>query len=132
MKSHEGGCLCGALRYRITGAVDDIVHCHCHLCRRSSGALMMTWVTVARADFAWISGSPARYRSSDHGERCFCPTCGTELTLSTTRHPNEVDVTLGSFDHPELHRANRHVWTSARLPGLHLDDNLPDHPEETS
>ena len=32
-----GGCLCGGVRYAVTGPLRDIIACHCEQCRRSSG-----------------------------------------------------------------------------------------------
>jgi hypothetical protein len=43
----EGGYLCGAIRYRIAARANDVAHCHCGLCRRSTGAPFVTWLTVA-------------------------------------------------------------------------------------
>lgn len=128
---HEGGCLCGAVRYRITGPIDSVAHCHCSMCRRASGGIVVTWFTVPRERLALTQGEPAVYRSSGHGERGFCPTCGAQLTFSSSEAPGEVDVTLATLDRPENHPADRHVWTSGRLPWLHLDEHLPTHPEFT-
>ena len=41
------------------------------------------------------------------------------------------DITVATLDHPEDHPATRHIWTSSRLPWLHLDEDLPGEPEET-
>ncbi|MFQ5775190.1 MAG: GFA family protein [Kiloniellaceae bacterium] len=124
-EAHEGGCLCGAVRYRIDGPIDSVVHCHCSMCRRASGAPVVTWLTVAADRFALTKGEPVRFKSSDHGERGFCPTCGAQITFVTRHRPQEVDVTVGSLDHPEAHPAERHIWTSSRLPWLRLDEELP-------
>ena len=124
----EGGCLCGAVRYRITGPVGDAVHCHCTMCRRSSGAVAVTWITVPPERFAFTRGEPAAYRSSAKGTRRFCGGCGAQLTFVTAERPEDVDVTVGSLDHPENHPAGRNIWTSAALPWLRLDAHLPSHP----
>lgn len=42
----EGGCLCGAVRYRVTGKPYHVTHCHCSMCRRASGAPLVTWFSV--------------------------------------------------------------------------------------
>lgn len=131
-EDHGGGCQCGRLRYRITGPIDSVGHCHCSMCRRSSGGTVMTWVTVPRTRFAFTRGAPAVYKSSDHGERRFCPTCGTHITFTSTHDPESVDITVGSLDHPENHPADRHVWTASRLPWLELDRHLPAYEEWTA
>ena len=122
-----GGCLCGAVRYRITGPVrDDAAHCHCSLCRRASGAIAVTWCTVAPTDFVWTEGAPSLYRSSEKGERRFCGTCGTPLTFFHADHPDDLDITIASLDRPEAMPPVRHIWTASRLPWLTLDPHLPE------
>ena len=128
---HEGGCLCGALRYRIDGPIDHVVHCHCTMCRGWSGAVAVTWFSVPPARFNLVKGELAAYRSSDHGERLFCAACASQIAFRTSQRPEEIDITVGSLDHPERYPANRHVFAANRLPWLHLDDQLPTH-EATS
>ncbi len=130
-EEHLGGCLCGRIRYRIAAAIDSVAHCHCAMCRRSAGAVVVTWVSVPVERFDFVKGEPAVYKSSEHGSRSFCPGCGTLLTFFSTHAPDDVDVTLGSLDHPEDHPADRHIWTASRLPWLALDGDLPAHEKWT-
>ncbi len=130
-ETHEGGCLCGAIRYLITGPIESVVHCHCRLCQRANGAAAVTWIAVPEKRFTLTQGSLVRYPSSDHGKRGFCASCGTQITFFTTRHPESIDITLGSLDHPERHPADRHIWTENRLPWLQLDAQLPAWPRST-
>lgn len=121
----EGGCLCGAVRYRIEGPVDGAVYCHCTLCRRANAAPAVPWITVPPARISFTAGVPAEYRSSDHGTRTFCAACGTQLTFRTSRRPGDVDVTLCSLDDPGNIAPAYHIWSESRLPWLHLDEHLP-------
>jgi hypothetical protein len=75
----EGGCLCGRVRYRVTGAPRSATCCHCSTCRRASGAPYVAWATFPQAEFAFTGPEPARFRSSADVERSFCPRCGTPL-----------------------------------------------------
>ena len=129
-ETHDGGCLCGAVRYRIGGPIESVVHCHCVMCRRASGAPVATWITVPDRALTVTKGTPAIYRSSDHGQRGFCAACGGQLTFRSARRPGEVDVTLGTLDDPGGLAAQYHIWTSSRLPAIHIDEHLPAH--ETS
>lgn len=131
-ETHEGGCLCGAVRYRIEGPIDSVTHCHCGMCRRASGAPVVTWITVPAERFTATNGELARYKSSENAERTFCPSCGAQITFWSTRHPDDIDVTLGTLDHPEQYPADRHIWTSSQIHWLHLDEHLPASPEFTS
>lgn len=130
-EKHDGGCLCGAVRYEVTGPIDRIAHCHCSMCRGSAGAPVVTFFVVEASRFRFTQGTPRIYRSSRDAERRFCGTCGTQLTFASRRSPDYVDVTLASLDHPERHAPKHHVWTSAQLPWLKLDEHLPGYPEFT-
>ena len=83
----EGGCLCGAVRYRIGAEPDHAGYCHCRMCQRAAGAPVVAWLTVARAAFAWTRGEPAVYRSSAKAERLFCGACGTQLAFREIAEP---------------------------------------------
>ena len=127
---HTGGCHCGHLRYQFSGPLHDIAHCHCSICRRVSGGIVTTWITVPAADFAWLGGTPSRYDSSASCVRYFCPTCGAQVALITQLSPLSIDVTIATLDHPEHAPAERHIWSDSRLPWLHLDEHLPSEAEE--
>ncbi|HEX7811361.1 MAG TPA: GFA family protein [Burkholderiales bacterium] len=123
--TYTGGCLCGRIRYRAHGTPSNQSHCHCSLCRRSSGAAFVSWATFPAAGFSFNSGNPARYDSSDIAFRRFCPDCGTQLTFQFHKSPETIDVTLGSLDHPESVVPVDHIWTQRRIPWIKLDDGLP-------
>ncbi len=123
--SHEGGCLCGAVRYRVDGAVGSVTHCHCTSCRRSSGAAFVTWFTVPYDRFAWTGAKRAQFASSPGVLRQFCGTCGTDLTYENEKSAGSIDITVGSLDCAAGHPADRHIWTADRLDWLRFDDHLP-------
>lgn len=127
---HQGGCQCGAMRYQFRAPLRDIAHCHCSICRRSTGGILVTWITVPLAAFTWQRGEPARFASSPTCERYFCPNCGAHLALFTTLSPNSLDVTIATLDHPEHAAADRHIWTQSRLPWLEVDPSLPREQQE--
>jgi hypothetical protein len=124
----EGGCLCGALRYRIAAAPHDAGYCHCQMCQRATGAPAVAWLTMASDGFAWISGEPATCRSSAGAERLFCGNCGTPMVMRTFAEPDLVDVTLASLDDPEAIRPDHHIWTASRIAWFDTRDDLPRHP----
>lgn len=129
-EQHEGGCQCGALRYRIEAPLSDSAHCHCAICRRSSGGILTTWVTVPRTSFQWLQGQPRTFASSASCSRYFCADCGAHLALFTTLSPHTLDVTVATLDAPELAPANRHIWVGSRLPWLSVDPQLPEEDGE--
>ena len=123
----EGGCLCGAVRYRAEGPPLAVVHCHCASCRRAAGAPVVTWAIFPRARFTLTAGEPVRHASSPAVARSFCGRCGSPLTYETDRRPDQVDVTVGTLDRPEGVAPTAHVWTAERVTWLDLRDDLPRH-----
>lgn len=131
MKSeHQGGCQCGVLRYQINAPLEDIAHCHCSVCRRITGGILTTWVTVPRETFHWLGGTPKAFKSSASCTRYFCADCGAHLALFTSLSPHTLDVTVATLDEPEQASANRHIWVGSRLPWLRVDPQLPEEDQE--
>lgn len=127
---HSGGCQCGAMRYQFDAPLHDIAHCHCAICRRCSGAIVTTWITVPLASFVWLKGVAKNYASSASCTRYFCADCGAQLALLTTLSPGTLDVTIATLDNPELAPADRHIWVQSRLPWLRLNPELPEEQQE--
>ena len=125
----EGGCLCGAVRYRIDAAPVDAGYCHCRMCQRASGAPVVAWLIVPRAGFAWVDGEPGLYRSSAGAERLFCRTCGSQLASRSIGQSDELEVTLASLDKPAEIRPTHHIWTASRIAWFDVADDLPRHLE---
>jgi hypothetical protein len=121
----EGGCLCGAVRYRVEGPPLNADFCHCRLCQRAAGAPVVAWGTWPADRFAWTRGEPRSFASSAKGERSFCPACGTPLTFVDPGDRTRVDVTLASLDDPAAFPPASHAWTMSRVPWLEIGDDLP-------
>jgi hypothetical protein len=123
----EGGCLCGAVRYRISAEPRSADYCHCSMCRRAAGAPVVARITVANAAFAWTAGEPAVHRSSAEAQRLHCRICGTQLALRD--EPDHLDVTLASLDDPDAVRPSYHIWTASRIAWFDTADDLPRYGE---
>jgi hypothetical protein len=125
----KGGCFCGRIRYETSGTPFHETHCHCSICRRTSGAPFVTWFSMRRAEFRLLSGGPTRFKSSLVATRSFCPDCGTPLTFEYEDLPDEIDVTTCSLDEPERVPPKNHTWTSSKVSWLKLADELPEYRE---
>lgn len=124
---HEGGCLCGSVRYRAEGKPTNVNHCHCRMCQRGSGGPVVTWATFPLAQFKWTKGAPTIRRSSAIAVRGFCSGCGTALLWQGDTHSDLIDITAGSLDRPEAIQPQEHLWTESAVPWLHIKDDLPRH-----
>jgi hypothetical protein len=122
-----GGCLCGAVRYRLDAAPFDAGYCHCTTCRRSSGAPVLAFASVPRALFIVTQGDPRQRRSSEFGERWFCGDCGTQIAMSVDYQPETIDFTIGSLDQPELVRPSFHLFFSEHIRWFNPSDTFPRH-----
>jgi hypothetical protein len=123
----EGGCLCGAVRYRLEGPPLHAGYCHCRMCQRAAGAPVVAWGTWPADRLTWLRGEPATFASSAKGRRTFCPGCGASLTFVDPGDPAVVDVALASLDDPARFAPQDHIWTASRAPWLELADGLPRH-----
>jgi len=94
---YSGGCQCGAVRFRVEGALGHASVCHCRMCQKASGGFYAPLVSVRGARLEWKRGEPTRFRSSNHGSRGFCKNCGTPLTYEA---PDGMALMIGAFDDP--------------------------------
>ena len=122
----EGGCLCGAVRYRIRSEPLSSGTCQCRSCRMASAAAIVPWITVNSDDFVFTAGQPIEYNSSPPATRTFCGRCGTPLTFRHTSYENKkIDVTTVTLDDPEAFPPEGHTWASQKLTWMRLADGLP-------
>lgn len=94
---HFGGCQCGAVRFRVEGALGKASICHCRMCQKAFGAFYAPLVSVEAGTLSWTKAEPSRFRSSDEVQRGFCPSCGTPLTYEA---PDGTALAIGAFDDP--------------------------------
>jgi hypothetical protein len=123
--SIEGGCLCRAIRYRVTGEPLAKTLCHCRSCRLASGAPSLAWAVFRSNDFVLTAGTPVSFQSSAGVYRTFCGTCGTSLAYRRMSRPDAIDVTTISLDHPENFAPTVEIWVEERVPWERLYGALP-------
>ena len=121
--SLAGGCLCGAVRYRVGLPPKWVAHCHCSMCRRAHGAGFVTWVGIAADRFVLESGTDVlgHYQSSTAATRSFCCRCGSPLFFQSSHWPGEVHVTLASLDDPSGLEPQAHAYWESRADWLGWD-----------
>ena len=123
----EGGCQCGAVRYRALGAPLMTAICHCTMCRRAHAAPAVAWAMFTEEQVR--IGEARVYPSSAEGRRGFCPHCGTQIFFRADYIPGLVDLAIGSMDKPEALPPQLHYWHSKHLAWVEFADGLPRHPE---
>lgn len=117
MTKGEGGCLCGAIRYRIEGEAAAAMVCHCTHCQKQSGSAFSTILGVPEGQVA-ITGEPATYRDSGESgksvERLFCGTCGSPLFSRVEVAPGMLWVKAGTLDDASGFTPAAHIWTRSK------------------
>ena len=114
--SHEGRCLCGAVRFRAEGEPKWVIWCHCQSCRRHSGAPASVFVSFDDSKVELIAGEIATYTSPAGTVRGFCAGCGSTLTCTSAALPGETHFHVGAFEKAEALAPQHAVFTEERLP----------------
>ncbi len=121
-----GGCLCGAVRYRVDGEMRLLAVCHCSQCRRWTGhgfaaATVDRAALVVEGEVAWFESTPGAVR------RGFCPVCGSSLFWD--RIGAEVtDVLAGTLDLPTGLSLQDHIFVADKGDYYAIADGLPQYP----
>ena len=124
----EGGCRCGAVRYRVTGEPAATSHCHCGDCRRMTGAPTLAWAIFPADKVEIVGGDPAVHETSPGVEWGFCAGCGSTLTYRRASRPGLYDVTTATLDDPELFPPQKEIWTGERLSWIRSNPEVPHFP----
>lgn len=125
----SGSCLCGKVKYTITGKVGDIVHCHCETCRKAHGAAFSSVASVDDVDFK-LTGSELlnSYESSKGKIRHFCSNCGTQVYAKRT-DSDHIILRLGSLDNDPGSNEKNHIWVSQKASWYEINADLPQYGE---
>jgi len=120
---HEGGCLCGAVRYRVVGSPLSVSICHCVNCQRNSGSAFSV-NCVFPSEALTMTGSPAVYEDrGDTGHivrRVFCGRCGTPLeSRSVYSSPSYAVLKAGTFDDPRGFVPDSEMYCISAMPWWH-------------
>jgi hypothetical protein len=126
-----GHCLCGTVRYRISGRIGPVVYCHCSQCRRASGTAFATNANVRKSDIAFLSGRDriTEFESSPGKIRAFCSRCGSPIYSRTDSDPDHLRIRLGTLDGDPGRRSLAHCWVSSKAAWFAITDALPQFPE---
>ncbi len=113
---YEGRCLCGDIRFRADGKPKWVLWCHCESCRRHSGAPASVFVSFADDTVVITQGEIAKYESSPGVERGFCSHCGSTLTCTNPKLPNETHFHIGAFERAAELAPTGAFFAEERLP----------------
>ena len=105
MDKISGGCLCGDVRFEVTGQPNRVGLCHCLDCRKHHGALFYA-AAIFPETAVTITGETRAYAG-----RHFCPRCGSSVFARTG---DEIEVNLGALDATDQFQPTYECWTVRR------------------
>ncbi len=122
----QGGCLCGAVRYHVSGALRPVVACHCQQCRKTSGHHVAA-TSALRSDVS-IKGEVTWYQSSDTARRGFCGICGSNLFWDGPG--THLSIFAGTLEGDPGVRLIGHIFCADKGAYYEITDDLPHAPQD--
>ena len=129
--NYIGGCLCGKVRFAISGEINEIVCCHCSQCRKAQGSAYATNGNVDINKFNLIRGKDelARYQSTVTEAKYFCKNCGSPIFSKNKTRPNTVRIRLGTIETPIVERPVGHIFVGSKANWEDIEGRLPQYEE---
>jgi hypothetical protein len=124
----EGGCACGAVRYRLSSEPLFVHCCHCLNCQRQTGSAFVVNVLIEANRVELLSGEPTAVvvpRDDGSSQRILrCPACQVAVFSNYTR-PEVHFVRGGTLDDPSAVAPDVHIYTRSKLPWVTLPEGVP-------
>lgn len=126
--AREGGCQCGAVRYRLEGEPIALAVCHCTECQRQSGSAFGMSLIVPANALTLLAAKPRIFsRSSEAGRTvdcAFCADCGTRIYHRPARRPTTTNLKPGTLDDTSWLTPEIHVWTKSKQPWVSIPEGV--------
>ena len=127
-RAREGGCSCGAIRYRL-GSDPLFTHCcHCLNCQRQTGSAFVINLLIESERVELLSGEPQTVevpRDDGSAQTIFrCPTCQVAV-FSHYGWPEVRFVRGGTLDDPSTVAPDVHIYTRSKLSWVTLPESVP-------
>lgn len=125
----RGSCLCGRVRFEVTGPFPKLYQCHCSLCRKQGGSVSNTGLIVAADKFRWLAGEDGigKWQRSTGFRSHFCQRCGSTVP-NPLRDTGYVWVPAGALDDAgtleigaQLFLGSKVAWDLPRSDGLQYE-----------
>lgn len=126
MKSLNGSCLCGAVKFSVPDDFEYMGNCHCSECRKFSGSDYASVGGISSDKFEFISGEDQvkYYHKSAETDLAFCDHCGCSL-FSRKNTLLKHNIRLGVLDDSPSHQPSFHIFTGNKAPWKEITDDLP-------
>jgi hypothetical protein len=125
--TREGGCLCGAVRFKAEGEPVNVRICHCRNCQKAMDSPFFARALFDQSALT-VQGDTVSFASSEALGRVFCGRCGTRL-FSWRSNGTRAGVALAVFDDRNAFAPTEHIWVSEKMDWVKLEDGLPQYPQ---
>lgn len=128
-ETYKGGCLCGKVRFEITGEISDIIYCHCSKCRKAQGSAFATNGNVLASEFHFVSGEQELkgYEAAPGHTKYFCNHCGSPIISTNRAAPDAVRVRLGTIETDIVERPSAHTFVTSKANWEDIEGGLPQY-----
>jgi hypothetical protein len=129
-QTHEGGCTCRQIRYRMTSKPMFVHCCHCRWCQRETGTAFALNAMIEADRVELLSGTPEAINTPSNSGKgqliTRCPTCKVALWSNYGGAGDLVRfVRVGSLDNPDAFPPDIHIFTMSKQPWVVLPDGVP-------
>ena len=121
-----GGCLCGAVRYEVSGPLRDVVNCHCGRCRRTHGHVA-AYTATDPEHLTLVEDRGLAWYRADERDRGFCRECGASLFWRAAGR-GSVSIAAGTLDAPTGLRTIAHIFVADQGDYYRIEDDLERFP----
>jgi len=126
---HLGGCVCGSVRYQVTGSPMVGTVCHCRFCQKRLASAFAVLASFKEEAVEFLQGEvrEVEHRSDESGRwlrMSFCPECGTTVAHTAELRPGMKTIAAGTFDDPTWFRIDRHIWVQSKLPWVAIPEGV--------
>lgn len=124
----KGSCLCGAVRYEVTGEPTRFLHCHCSRCRKATGTGHASNLFLQPGALRWLAGEELvrayKVPEAKRFTNVFCATCGSRLPRVVPELGGVV-LPAGSLDDEAPIRPQARIFAGSRADWSCGGDGLP-------
>ena len=132
MADLTGGCLCGRVRYTVTGDPAFSGLCHCRNCQRYTGSAFEPVIAFPTAAVS-VQGELKTYQDTgDSGQpvyRKFCPNCGSGVLAEVAVMPGMAMLLTGTLDDPSVFTPTVEIFCSSAQPWVHAGGERTQFPK---
>ena len=128
----KGGCLCGAVKYEVTGEPKRFYHCHCSRCRKATGTGHASNLFLQPGTLTWVKGEEQirafKIPEAQRFTNSFCAVCGSRVPRQA-KGTDAVMIPAGSLDDEVPIKPQARIFSASRAGWSCADGDVPIYPE---